>query len=149
MSSVPGCQFFLGSLSKTWDLLGSGYGGATRKAFCTWQGYGCGGDWTSSQKGLECQARSRPGCFCGGEGANGEAGLHHQVLLGAHILPSSAHSSPARAGRTLLSCRVLGDVGSVPRSLVGHMGGDSVLQLPSPWLSQPPLHPVSGSQPLS
>ena len=84
------------------------------------------------------------------EGVNREDRLCHQALLGAHTLPSSAHN---RADWALVSyregSRVLGDVGSVPQSLKGHMGGDFVLGQPSLWLSQPVLHPVSGSRPLS
>lgn len=40
VSRVPGCWFSLGSLSKTEDLLGNGYGGATRKVFHTWWWWG-------------------------------------------------------------------------------------------------------------
>lgn len=50
-------------------------------------------DWTSSQKGLECQARSRPGCFRGGREQTGRLGSiirscwvpthFHQVLTTA------------------------------------------------------------------
>ena len=67
------------------------------------------------------------------EGVNREDRLYHQALLGAHTLPSSAHN---RADWALVSyregSRVLGDVGSVPQSLKGHMGGDFVLGQPGP-----------------
>ena len=135
MSRVPGCWFSLGSLSKTGDLLGNGYGGATRKVFHTW--------WWG---GLD---RLRKRCFPGGRELTGKIGCIIRPCW-VPTLPSSAHN---RADWALVSyregSRVLGDVGSVPQSLKGHRGGDFVLGQPGLWLSQPVLHPVSGSRPLS
>ena len=93
--------------------------------------------------------RLRKRCFPGGRELTGKIGCIIRPCW-VPTLPSSAHN---RADWALVSyregSRVLGDVGSVPQSLKGHRGGDFVLGQPGLWLSQPVLHPVSGSRPLS
>lgn len=82
-------------------------------------------------------------------GVNREDRLCHQALLGArfHQVLTTGQTGPWCLTEKEAESWVMW--GSVPQSLKGHMGGDFVLGQPSLWLSQPVLHPVSGSRPLS